>query len=70
MIPVYMVSGIRFHLGRTACLFFTLLLSFPFLPAVAQGPNIRYTLKSDVFRMATAAGAECQRSFEELKEKL
>ena len=68
MARISMFSAIRFHLGRAACLFLILLLSYPFLPAVAQGSNIRYTLKSDVPRMATAA-AECQRSFEELKEK-
>jgi len=46
---------------------FPLLAVFSFLPAIAQGPDIRYALKSDVCLMAAAA--DCQRSFEELKEK-
>jgi hypothetical protein len=57
----------RSHLGSTARLLVPLFAFFSFMPAIR--PDIRYTLKSDVFRMATAAAAECQRSFEELKEK-
>jgi hypothetical protein len=47
-----------------------LLAVFAALPATAQEPNTTYTLTSDVFRMARAALATCQRSFVELKETL
>jgi hypothetical protein len=66
---MYRFSAMRSNLCQTAYLFVTLLASFSFLPALAQRPYITYILKSNVFRMATAAAAECQRSFEELKEK-
>jgi hypothetical protein len=70
MAPLYMSSAMRSHLGRTARLFVTLLAFYSFLPAIVQGSDIRYTLKSDAFLMAKIAAADCQRSFEELKEKL
>jgi hypothetical protein len=69
MVPVYMFSAMRSRIGRPTHLCFTLLAFFSFLPAIAQRPDIRYTLKSDVFRIAIAAAADCKRSFEELKEK-
>ncbi|WP_260738290.1 hypothetical protein [Tunturiibacter lichenicola] len=68
MVPMYTFSAMRSCLGRTARLFLTLLASFSLLPAIAHGPDTGATLKSDAFRMARAA-ADCQRSFEELKEK-
>jgi hypothetical protein len=69
MAPTYMSSAMRSHLGRTALLFVTLLALFSLLPAIALGSDVRHTLKSDALRMARAAAADCQRSFEELKEK-
>jgi hypothetical protein len=69
MVPTYICSTMRSHLGRTARLFVTLLAFFSFLPAIAKDPDIGHLLKSEPFKMAKAAAADCQRSFEELKEK-
>lgn len=54
---------------RPARSFVTLLAFFSLLPAIAQGADVGYALKSDAFRMSRAAAADCKRSFEELKEK-
>ncbi|WP_158944507.1 hypothetical protein [Granulicella sp. S190] len=58
------------QLNRRAARFFITLLAFSsFLPAIAQGADIRDTLKSDGSRITRAAASDCQRSFEQLKEK-